>query len=117
MVAIISTGGKQWLRRSISAVLLLLFALSITPKKVLHDIIVNHQDDISYQLRSTPVIVKSGFHCNIENLVAESPFTETETVSLPLPVTDFIQYNEVPGIALHFVTAFHYTLRGPPLSA
>ncbi|NML20601.1 hypothetical protein HHL16_06935 [Pseudoflavitalea sp. G-6-1-2] len=118
MVAIISEGRKQWLKRGISAVLVLLFALSITPKKVLHDLLVDHQDDIAYHLKSAPLIIKSGFHCDTENQVAESPFTTTATVILPQPaLITFITHNEKPVVGLHAVSAFHYSLRGPPATA
>ena len=114
MVAIFLAGSLQFMKRGISAVLILLFALSITPKKVLHDLIVDHQDDVAYHLHAAPLIVKSGFHCDTENQVAESPFTTTATVVLPQPEQFFITHNEKPGSSLHAVPAFFCTLRGPP---
>ncbi|MBO9631656.1 MAG: hypothetical protein J7578_00965 [Chitinophagaceae bacterium] len=112
MVANISW-GKQWLRRSISAVLLLLFALSITPKKVLHDLLVHHQDDISYH-HDAPTIIKSGFHCDTENNVAESPFTGEEPASIPEPPPVFISVNDAVSSSIHSFGVFHFLLRGPP---
>lgn len=113
MVAIFSQ-GKQWLRRSISAVLLLLFALSITPKKVLHDILVHHQDDISYHHEGSPTIIKTGFHCDTENNVAESPFTGEEPVSFPEPLPVFISFNDAVSSSIHSADIYHFLLRGPP---
>lgn len=118
MVAIFTEGRKQWLSRGISAVMMLLFALSITPKKILHDLLVDHQDDIAYHLQSAPLIIKAGFHCDTENQVAESPFTTTPTVVLPEPMLfSFIAHNENTTGCLHATTVFHYSLRGPPATA
>lgn len=113
MVAIFST-GKQWLRRSISAVLLLLFALSITPKKVLHDMLVDHQDNISYHHKGAPTFNKSGFHCDTEHNVAESPFKGEEPVSLPEPLPEFFSVNHAFSSSLHSTNVYYFTLRGPP---
>lgn len=114
MVAILLRDKKQWLSRSTGVLLLLLFALSITPKKTLHDWLVHHQDDTSYQQQTTPSIVKSGFHCDTDNNVAESPFTGEEPATLPQPLPAFISFNAAASNQLHAVTSFYFTLRGPP---
>ena len=114
MVAIFSSGKKQWIRRSISAVLLFLFALSITPKKVLHDALVHHQDDPGVYHNNAPQIIKSGYHCDTDNLVAESPFTGEEQAVLPEPGMVFLTFNHAVSSSLHSTTNFWFTLRGPP---
>jgi hypothetical protein len=114
MVAILLRNKEQWLSRSTSALLLLLFALSITPRKTLHDWLVHHQDETSYQQQATPSIVNSGFHCDTDNNVAESPFTGEGPVSLPQPQPAFISFNATVINPLHSVTSFYFTLRGPP---
>ncbi|QEC42189.1 hypothetical protein [Pseudobacter ginsenosidimutans] len=114
MVAIFLRDGKQWLSRGISTLLLLLFALSITPKKILHDLIVHHEDDISYHTAATPGFVKSGFHCDTDNNVAESPFTSGDPVTISKPPVEFISFNDVVNSSLHSITAFYFSLRGPP---
>jgi hypothetical protein len=114
MVAILLRDKKQWLSRSTSALLLLLFVLSITPKKTLHDWLVHHEDETSYQQQTAPSILKSGFHCDTDNNVAESPFTGEEPVSLPQPLPAFISFNAAVSNPLHSVASFYFTLRGPP---
>lgn len=113
MVAIFLRDRKQWLSGGISALLLLLFALSITPKKILHDLIVHHEDDISYHT-ATPGFIKSGYHCDTDNNVAESPFTSGDPVTIPKPPVEFISFNDAVNSSLHSITAFYFTLRGPP---
>ena len=117
MVAIISGGKKQWLRRGISALMLLLFALGITPKKILHDILVHHQDDIAYHHINAPLLLKSGFHCDTDNLVAESPFTGEEPAIIPEAPMVFITFNDAVVSSLHSITSFWFSLRGPPATA
>lgn len=114
MVAIFLRDRKQWLGGSISTLLLLLFALSITPKKILHNLIVHHEDDISYHTVATPGFVKSGFHCDTDNNVAESPFTSGDPVAIPKPPVEFVSFNDAVNGSLHSTTAFHFSLRGPP---
>lgn len=114
MVAIFLRDGKQWLSRGISTLLLLLFALSITPKKILHDLIVHHEDDSSYLTAATPGFVKSGFHCDTDNNVAESPFTGGDPVTISMPPVEFISFNDAVNGSLHSVTVFYFSLRGPP---
>lgn len=117
MVAILLRSRKQWLSRAVSALLLLLFALSITPKKTLHDWLVDHQDDTSYHHQAVPLVIKSGFHCDTENNVAESPFTGEEPVDILQPLPVFISFNDAVNSALHSNTSFYLTLRGPPATA
>lgn len=101
--------------RSISLMLLVLFALSITPKKTLHDILVHHQDDIVNFHQQEAAVSKSGYHCDTDNWVAESPFTGEQTVTQftqPLPV--FIHVNDAVNASLHTLPVFYAALRGPP---
>ena len=114
MVAIFLRDRKQWLGRGISALLLLLFVLGITPKKILHDLIVHHEDDISYHTGANPGFIKSGYHCDTDNTVAESPFTSGDPVTIPKPPVEFISLNDAVNSSLHSITAFYFTLRGPP---
>ena len=115
MVANFLTGRWQWMSRSISLMLLVLFALSITPKKTLHDILVHHQDDIVNTLHQESSITKSGYHCDTENWVAESPFTGEQQTTLPAqPLPAFIQVNDAVIASLHSLPVLYAALRGPP---
>jgi hypothetical protein len=72
--------------------LLLVFALSITPRQLLHDALAHHTDQ-SVEASGNAYITRAGYSCDRLNLVAESPFTETGTFTenIPLqPCTDFI---------------------------
>ena len=56
--------------------LLLIFTLSITPKKYLHDCIADHNDFYSFNLTKDPSVSKAGFDCDCEDVVVSSPFIE-----------------------------------------
>jgi hypothetical protein len=103
------------LKRFLSGALLVLFALSITPKKVLHDWIVNHTDGVTHTVKSDVAqLTKDGFNCNCQNLVAESPFTaDYQSVDIK-PGQSFVEH---PAIHLHQVytsSYFFFQHRGPP---
>lgn len=103
------------LRRSLAGVLLVLFAFSIMPKKILHDWIVSHTDGVAAVVKSeTAQVGKAGFSCDCQNLVAESPFTaDGQSIDFVLPLV----YNAMPGsFACQVSTSslFFYSLRGPP---
>jgi hypothetical protein len=103
------------LKRFLSGALLVLFALSITPKKVLHDWIVNHNDGIAASAKAdTDQLHKAGFNCNVQNLVAESPFmaAQQSIAFMPLPVHSLQPAAALPEI---FTThCFFFEHRGPP---
>ncbi|OQP39801.1 hypothetical protein A4H97_16390 [Niastella yeongjuensis] len=104
------------IQRVLSGFLLVLFAFSITPKKVLHDLVANHRDTHSKACADhiTTKIVKAGFNCNTEDLVVESPFIENNcTIDLPEPPALSLIFSERPENFYYFHQIFA-ELRGPP---
>jgi hypothetical protein len=92
---------------------LLLFTLSITPRQLLHDALAHHTDR-SVQTGAGAYVTRPGYNCDRLDLVAESPFTETETFTeiIPLQVcTDFIVVSNHKA-APKVITL--PALRGPP---
>ena len=71
--------------------------ISITPKKLLHDILATHTDAKPGTFLSnthTAQIHKSGINCQLDQLIVESPFLEIEVhalVLMPIPKNDFYQ--------------------------
>jgi len=100
-----------------AALLLVLFAFSITPKKSLHDVLTNHKDQTHKAAAAgTHELSKAGFNCKCDNLVAESPFTpHQQTVELFIP-----QYFSTATSSLahhyYFSSFFFFEHRGPPAS-
>jgi hypothetical protein len=96
--------------------MLMIFTLSIMPRLYLHDIFASHQDMINTG-HAQPGIVKDGFSCDVSELVATSPFTETEkTISfnpeIHFPVLHTRYTSQIATAAPEC-----FTLRGPPVLA
>ena len=104
-------------RRIISGVLLVLFAFSITPKKLLHDLVATHTDTKPGTFLSnthTAQIHKSGINCQVDQLIVESPFLELvihKVVTLPATENDFYPRRCYFSF---FLPLINNSLRGPP---
>ena len=106
------------IQRLLSSFLLVLFAFSITPKKVLHDLVANHRDTHSKACsdNSTTKIVKAGFNCNCDNLVVESPFVN-DLVPVHFNVAkQFAQQQTFFRNNFNSLHHFYSELRGPPVN-
>jgi hypothetical protein len=97
--------------------MLVLFAFSITPKKILHDLVADHKDTpVKTSDSKTPQFDVSGFRCNCDNLVVESPFLN-EGPALEIILTSFYFTPPVEtDNNLSVVHLYYATLRGPPLA-
>jgi hypothetical protein len=101
--------------RSITAfVMLVFFSLSITPRLFLHELFADHQDMVLKEKQHSDFVGKDGFTCDINDLVATSPFT------YQYYELEFKQYSPYEKPVAFFVeTVFrqvpHFNaLRGPP---
>jgi hypothetical protein len=98
--------------------MLALFALSVTPKIVVHALAARHTDThLSLDHRDSDQLNKAGFHCAVDNLVVESPFVD-HTVAIDLGLRPVFQVHlpaplEEPLSFSHFI----FGLRGPPAVA
>ncbi|MEP6713848.1 MAG: hypothetical protein ABJA37_15585 [Ferruginibacter sp.] len=106
------------IRKISSALLIGVFALSITPVIVLHKIAANHKD-ISYanKQQKGDQYSKAGINCNCINFVAEAPFINTFSpinFTFPKSVSSFTNYYRETFYSQHH---FYAALRGPPVAA
>src|ERR1700731_2549167 len=96
--------------------MLVLFAFSVTPRKLLHDVFANHKDGYS-NLSGTPglpQVSSTVFNCQCDNLVAESPFIDD---SSPIEIFTpglFAEYKSGLVTSIHAEQQFFFGLRGPP---
>lgn len=104
------------IKKIISSCLLIVFAFSITPTIVFHNWLANHTDTCKKSADTkTQQLGNKTFNCHCDNIVAESPFTQPETLkSLPsihiFSVTATVDIVELPSSPHIF-----YSLRGPPV--
>jgi len=95
--------------------MLLLFAFSITPKLLLHDLVANHKDTpLKSSSNKTQQFDVAGFNCGCDNLVVESPFVQN-FIAAEILIPSFYSQHINPGIK-NFISVkqFYVGLRGPP---
>ncbi len=95
--------------------MLLIFAFSITPKLILHDLVVHHKDKPIHAGENTQVS-KTGFHCDCENQVVELPYL-TYSAHQPADIPRSFQLYQT-GVNCPFYSSpyLNFGLRGPPFS-
>ncbi|MBC7902739.1 MAG: hypothetical protein H7Y27_04925 [Gemmatimonadaceae bacterium] len=105
-------------RPIVSILLILVFAFSIAPKKFLHDIVADHHDQVNLAADGHyPLMQADGFTCHCDQLVAESPFTPTELVSILCERFDAGNEFCQPILARASTRPLDFILlRGPPAS-
>ncbi|MBC7829362.1 MAG: hypothetical protein H7122_16565 [Chitinophagaceae bacterium] len=103
----------QIIKGIISGFLLCVFAIGITPKQVLHDVLTHHQH-VQGKEKGTSWVSKDRFNCDDENLVAQSPFVEQHNeLQIVLPSNFSIGIN-LFFTSYKFLHQFFFELRGPP---
>lgn len=96
--------------------MLVVFAFSITPVIVLHNWLANHTDTYKKSTDTKAQQVgKQTFNCHCDNIVAESPFTETGTFKSFPPIQIFSIVTTVDIAILPSSPTIFYALRGPPV--
>jgi hypothetical protein len=96
--------------------MLIVFAFSITPTIVFHNWLANHTDTCKKTGDvKADQISKQTFNCHCDNIVAESPFTETEIFKSLSPIQIFAVAAIVDIAQLTSSPIIFYSLRGPPV--
>jgi hypothetical protein len=116
-VSIIVRENKT-IRGVICSLLICIFALGITPRILLHDLVADH-DDISFQCNNEPGthFHKSGYNCHIENFAAESPFTDVSRDLSVIPPNYCTVLKSVICNQIFPEPVVYFELRGPPFTA
>jgi len=100
----------------IGGFLVCVFALGITPKQVLHDILTNHQH-VQVKEKNSASVSKDRYQCDEENFVAESPFVDTNN-SIQISMPEIFQASTNLFFTTYcFLHQFFFELRGPPCLA
>jgi hypothetical protein len=95
--------------------MLVLFGFSTTPKLVLHNLLANHKDTpVNSSTSRNAELTASGFHCDVENLVVESPFL-FENINLNFDIKlVFATYQNKPTHNFYSTENLVSCPRGPP---
>lgn len=106
--------GRSIIQRILALVVLLLFTLSITPKKYLHDCIADHIDYCSINLTDDPTVSQADFDCDCEDIVVSSPFIDVGLSELNFPPFS-LQCQAADRYSFYFFVApLTKDSRGPP---
>ena len=106
---------QSLIRRSLAGLLLVLFALSGTPKIFVHDLVARHTDTrCKFSHGSHTDVERTTFTCHTEDLVVESPFIES--AALPEMHVPVMYSGGIVELTARLYAFFpvHYSLRGPP---
>lgn len=106
---------NQIIKKIVASFLLIVFALSITPTIVFHNWLAEHTDTCKQSTDTkAQQIGKQTFNCHCDNIVAESPFTQTETFKSLPPIQIFSVAATVDIFQLPASQTIFHSLRGPP---
>lgn len=96
--------------------MLALFTLSVTPKIVIHALVAHHTDShLALGHDQSDQYNKSGFHCNVDNLVVESPYLNY-SISIHLQAPEAFPIHQIRADhQFHSYTDHIFGLRGPPV--
>ena len=95
----------------------MLFALSVTPKQLLHDVVTGHKHSpIKYDVVNVQAS-KNNFQCNWHNDAVESPFTDQPALQFDHPLPPYTSYITFNNSDQYSAENFYSALRGPPSRA
>ena len=109
------------IRNVLAGFFLILFAFTITPKKVWHNLVADHTDGRGVTNKDTTQnpsdeqLSRAVFNCQCDNPLTESPFFEAQPAfTTILPETNR-EYREKMFLHLVSPQSISFGLRGPPL--
>jgi hypothetical protein len=107
---------NQTIKSFVSGALLCLFSLSITPKQWLHNIFADHKDFYTHTVGDHLQFTKSGFHCDCDNLVVNTPFIHVDGPNESTGIQIFPAYEAIINNASTPGHDYFFHLRGPPIA-
>jgi hypothetical protein len=107
---------RQAIRKIVAALLLIVFAFSITPTIVFHNWLATHTDTYKKTAdKKSDQLGKQTFNCHCDHIVAESPFTEPGTIVCSAILKVFTAVTTPEIVQLSHSPIIFYSLRGPPV--
>jgi hypothetical protein len=106
---------KLFIQKLLAAVMLVLFAFSVTPKIILHKLAANHTDRPANNTDSKAQISSAGFSCAVESVVAESSFDGADNTPVVSNTSVIFLSHQYPlASTFHSSVKLTSSLRGPP---
>ncbi|MEO5967234.1 MAG: hypothetical protein ABIP68_00930 [Ferruginibacter sp.] len=108
---------NSYIRSFFALLLIIIFALSNTPKQQLHNLFAGHTDISTNHKSSELNFSKAEFHCQCDNLVVIAPFLGSSYYTLPSAVKYFSTFVSAKKSELPLYQKIYFELRGPPATA
>jgi hypothetical protein len=106
---------NQSIKKVVAAVMLIVFAFSVTPTIFLHNWVANHKDSVNRSAAAhKEQVSKKLFSCHCDNIVAESPFTEPDVVILVPAIQIFSLQKFDKRVCFSSSQYIFFSRRGPP---
>lgn len=109
---------KKHILKLVTGFILIVFAFSITPRKVWHDLLANHKDlsASNYQIsKKGDQIHKTVINCNCDQLVVESAFVVRSSIySIEVSIIE-IDLIVIRDSFSYYSSIDNFGLRGPPM--
>jgi hypothetical protein len=106
---------NQFIRSLTAGVMILLFAISITPKRFFHDVITKHKHIyVKFDGVANFQASKNNFQCNWPDQPVNSPFNDQPGFRLPQPIIVYTSYINHYTPNFYFTELLFSSLRGPP---
>jgi hypothetical protein len=107
--------NNRYIKPLLACIVFFVFAIAITPKKILHDIFAKHEDTRSKASdHGTTSISTSGYNCNCDDQVAESSFLHSfPFLEITLPAT--CSSTGILEVSFTSLPNYYTSLRGPPV--
>jgi hypothetical protein len=96
--------------------MLMVFAFGITPRIFLHAWFAGHRDTSGVKISPSPhqQVYQHSYHCNCDNIVAESPFTNSTAAVHSVGSLNFTREITLAVPAIYTKAVAVFSLRGPP---
>ena len=109
---------NPFIRNFTAGAMLLLFAISITPKQIFHDLITKHKHSYAKSDGTTTIQAsKNNFHCNWHDQPVKSPFTDRPAFRLSQPNVVYLSYTNHYSLRFYSTELLFSSLRAPPSNA
>lgn len=109
---------KSHILKLVTGFILVVFAFSITPRKVWHDLVANHKDLATSHYQTSKKgdqVHRTVINCNCDQLVVAAAFVAKSFIYfIEIPITEN-NYILKPYCVLFYSSIDDFGLRGPPL--
>ncbi|MEO5648485.1 MAG: hypothetical protein ABIR03_01025 [Ginsengibacter sp.] len=108
--------NNRLIKNFFAVLLLVIFALSNTPTKVLHQLFARHTDFTSHTLHNStiPQLNVAGIDCHCQSNVVITPYTFEKAFATREITPYFATYTLLRISNVSFAQPFTFGLRGPP---